>query len=188
MPAFEIHVGSASDIDTLCEIDADASRLFERAGLQLNLPTDHAFFRRERDRWMESLTSSSALIAARADGRILGFAASGVLDREPFLDQLSVRSEFMRLGIGTALLQAAEKLAVLRGGHALWLTTYGHLSWNRPFYERAGFVVMPEPLWGLEILREATYERRWLPSPEHRIVMRKRLRSGTNERVSSPYW
>jgi GNAT superfamily N-acetyltransferase len=134
---FEIHVGSASDIDALCEIDLDASRLFESAG----------------------------------------FAASGVRDREPYLDQLSVRTQYMRRRIGTALLTAAEKLAVIRGGRALWLTTYGHLSWNRPFYERAGFAVMSESAWGPEILEESAYERRWLPCPAQRIVMRKPLRS-----------
>jgi GNAT superfamily N-acetyltransferase len=176
---FEIHVGSESDIDTLCAIDLDASRLFERAGLELNLPKDHEFFRIERNRWAESLVSGSALIAVDPDTRILGFAASALRDQEPYLDQLSVRTEYMRMGIGTALLAAAEELALVRGGRALWLTTYGHLSWNRPFYERAGFTVTSESTWGPEILREATYERRWLPAPEHRIVMRKPLRSVT---------
>jgi GNAT superfamily N-acetyltransferase len=174
---FEIHVGSASDIDALCEIDLDASRLFESAGLKLDLPEDHEFFRRERNRWIESLASANALIAVGPDDRIMGFAASGVRDREPYLDQLSVRTQYMRRGIGTALLTAAEKLAVITGGRALWLTTYGHLSWNRPFYERAGFAVMSESAWGPEILEEAAYERRWLPCPAQRIVMRKPLRS-----------
>jgi GNAT superfamily N-acetyltransferase len=175
-PVFGIHVGLASDIDTLCEIDLDASRLFEYAGLELNLPENHDFFRIERNRWVESLASGSALLAVGPDNRIMGFAASGLRDHEPYLDQLSVRSECMRMGIGTALLAAAGKLALQRGGRALWLTTYGHLPWNRPFYERAGFSVSPESTWGPEILREATYERRWLPCPEHRIVMRKPLR------------
>jgi GNAT superfamily N-acetyltransferase len=176
-PVFGIHVGSASDIEALCEIDLDASRLFEDAGLELNLPEDHEFFRRERSRWIDSLACGSALIAVGSDDRIMGFAASAVRDREPYLDQLSVRTGYMRIGIGTALLAAAEKLAAMRGGQALWLTTYGHLPWNRPFYERAGFAVMPESAWGPEILQESSYERRWLPCPEHRIVMRKPLKS-----------
>ncbi|HEY4212444.1 MAG TPA: GNAT family N-acetyltransferase [Steroidobacteraceae bacterium] len=176
-PGFEIRVGTSGDIDTLCEIDLDASRLFERAGLELNLPEDHEFFHRERARWVEALACGSTLLAVDPNSRIMGFAASGVRDREPYLDQLSVRSEFMRMGVGSALLAAAEKLAVVRGGRALWLTTYGHLSWNRPFYERAGFVVTGESAWGPEILTEATYERRWLPCPEQRIVMRKQLGS-----------
>jgi GNAT superfamily N-acetyltransferase len=175
--AFEICIGSERDINTLCEIDLDASRLFEQAGLELNLPEDHAFFRNERIRWLDSLLSESALLARGGDGQILGFAASGQRDNEPYLDQLSVRVEFMRMGIGGALLAAAQDLALQRGGQVLWLTTYGHLPWNRPFYERAGFAVMPQSSWGPDILKEASYERRWLPSPEHRIVMRKELRT-----------
>src|SRR5581483_3145172 len=127
------------------------------------------------NRWLESLISGSALLAVDSGARILGFAASGWRDREPYLDQLSVRRGFMRMGIGSALLLAAHTLARQRRGRALWLTTYRHLSWNRPFYERAGFTVVPQSSWGPEILEEAIYERRWLPSPEHRIVMRKHL-------------
>jgi hypothetical protein len=52
----------------------------------------------------------------------------------------------MRQGMGTALLYAAMKLAMqARGrvhGRALWLTTYQHLRWNRPYYEHHGFVIV----------------------------------------------
>jgi hypothetical protein len=48
-------VSCICDIDTLCEIDADASQLFERAGLKLSLPADHEFLPVERRRWLDSL-------------------------------------------------------------------------------------------------------------------------------------
>lgn len=179
-PVVEIRTGTVTDIDVLCEIDSDASRLFELAGLELNLPDGHDFFRRERNRWIESLAAGSTLLAASREGRVLGFAASGLRDQEPYLDQLSVRSEFMRMGIGTSLLNAAQRRAVDAGGRALWLTTYGHLPWNRPFYERAGFAVVSESRWGPQIRMESSYERLWLPCPEHRIVMRKELTSCTS--------
>jgi len=43
-------VSCICNIDTLCEIDADASQLFERAGLKLSLPADHEFLPVERRR------------------------------------------------------------------------------------------------------------------------------------------
>ena len=82
----------------------------------------------------------------------------------------------MRGGIGRALLEATQLVARDCGARALWLTTYRHLTWNRPYYERLGFVVVPEDECGPEIRRTVAYERRFLPSPQERVIMRKDLR------------
>lgn len=174
-PQFAIRSGSVSDIDTLCAIDTDASTLFTEAGLDLNLPSDHQFFIAERARWWRSLESGKTLVMVGSMGTPVGFAASGVRDGEPYLDQLSVRTHAMRLGLGTALLNATESVARSDGARALWLTTYSHCPWNRPFYERAGFVVVRDLECGPEMLAEVTYERRWLPLPDKRVAMRKEL-------------
>jgi len=81
----------------------------------------------------------------------------------------------MRLGVGTCLLSAAEQVFWRAGARALWLTTYAHLSWNRPFYERKGYLTMPEGHCGPDMQRELDYERAWLPEPGDRIAMRKEL-------------
>jgi GNAT superfamily N-acetyltransferase len=170
-----IRPASVAEIDTLCKIDLDASRLFEHAGLFLELPSGHEFAVNERNSWLRSLTAGRALLAVSAAGEPVGFAAAGVLDNEPFIDQLSVLTKWMRLGIGTALLNAIVRVSRDSGAPALWLTTYGHLSWNRPFYERHGFVVVPERECGAELRKVLQYERRWLPCPEERVAMRKVL-------------
>lgn len=159
-----IRPASVAEIDTLCEIDRDASTLFEHAGLFLEFPSGHEFAVNERNGWLRSLMAGRALLAIGAAGEPVGFAAAGIVDDEPYLDQLSVRTKFMRLGVGSALLNAAVRAARDAGAPALWLTTYGHLSWNRPFYERAGFVVVPERECGAGICEVLGHERRWLPS------------------------
>jgi GNAT superfamily N-acetyltransferase len=174
-PQFSLRIASVADIDTLCEIDADASTLFAQAGLDLELPAGHEFFEAERNRWLRSLATGKTLLVIGSTGTALGFAASGMRDGEPYLDQLSVRTHFMRIGLGTALLDATEHMARASGGRRLWLTTYRHLPWNRPFYERAGFEIVPDVECGLEMMAELTYERRWLPLPHDRVVMRKDL-------------
>jgi GNAT superfamily N-acetyltransferase len=172
---FELRVGTEADLDLLCDIDLDAGALFVRAGLDLDLPAGHEFFVYERSRWLDSLVSGRTLVAMETDGSAIGFAATGVRDEEAYLDQLSVRTQFMRRGVGTALLVAAECMAQRARQGTLWLTTYAHLGWNRPFYGRAGFVVVPEAECGPEILAEVAYERRWLPCPDQRVIMRKQL-------------
>ena len=176
---YRLRVAMPTEIDSLCEIDLDACTLFTRAGLDMDLPADHEFFVAERTRWLRSLELGRTLVAVTPAGRVLGFASSGCVDGDPFLDQLSVHTQFMRRGIGSALLASTALRARNDGASDLWLTTYSHLSWNRPFYERAGFAVVPESACGPGILGVLAHERRWLPAPEERVAMRMAL--GAND-------
>jgi GNAT superfamily N-acetyltransferase len=170
-----IRIGSTADIDTLADIDRDACALFERAGLQLALPNEHEVSMTERKRWLACLAAGTVLIAVAPSGQDIGFAAVGKRDDEPFLDQLSVRVTSMRRRIGTGLLLASIEMARDGGGQTLWLTTYNHLSWNRPYYERHGFVLVSPEQCGEELRCELSFERRLLPMPEERVVMKKYL-------------
>jgi GNAT superfamily N-acetyltransferase len=176
---FTLRTGSVADIETLAEIDLDACQLFVSAGLDVDLPGE--FSLAERNRWLNSLASGRTLLAVDASDRAVGFAASGVLDGEPYLEQLSVCRSCMRRGIGRSLLEATTILARETGARSLWLTTYGHLSWNRPYYERSRFVVVPEAECGPQIRQTLTWEHQFLPRPEERVVMRKPLLATTHE-------
>ena len=176
---FTIRRGLPSEIGTLCAIDADASTLFERAGIDLNLPAEHEFSVAERNRWLRCLIAGTSLLAVDPADAVIGFAAAETMDGRPYLDQLSVRASSTRLGVGAALLGAIEQLTIDAGETVLWLMTYDHLPWNRPFYERSGYAIVPEAACGPELLRELAYQRRWLPLPDRRVVMRKRLTAKT---------
>ena len=99
----------------------------------------------------------------------------GTLDGEPYLDQLSVRVGHMQRGLGTALIEAVARLAASTGARTLSLTTYAHLPWNKPFYERRGFETVPAAEWAPEIAGQISLQRKWLPFPDERVVMRKTL-------------
>lgn len=169
----DLRVGTVADIGALQAIDLDASELFIGAGLDVDLPGE--FLQAELERWLQSLASGHAILAVEAGDRVVGFASRGMLDGEPYLDQLSVLRSCMRRGIGRALLQATICAAQETAAQALWLTTYGHLPWNRPYYERAGFAVVPEADCGPEMRRTLALERRFLPRPEERLAMKKDL-------------
>lgn len=79
----------------------------------------------------------------------------------------------MRRGIGAMLVRRALGWAAERGG-ALWLTTYAHLPWNRPYYERFGFEVVPEAQCGPQMRACLEAQRGVLPVPHQRIAMRHR--------------
>jgi GNAT superfamily N-acetyltransferase len=169
-----IRTGSLWDVDVLVEIDNDASMLFEQAGLRLDSSRERELELAERRRWSQCLCARTVLLAVQA-GRDVGFAALGLRDGEPYLDQLSVRVSAMQQGIGTQLLHGAIRMAQQARGRALWLTTYSHLSWNRPYYERNGFAVVTAEECGEELRGELLFERGILPCPQERVVMRREL-------------
>ena len=74
----------------------------------------------------------------------------------------------MRRGIGGALVALAVDWSKNR---PLWLTTYGHVPWNAPYYERFGFSRVDEASCGPEMRWFLDEERRALPCPEQRVVM-----------------
>ena len=175
-------VARIDELDTICDIDRDASRLFERAGLVMTPTEELELAAVERSRWLTCVRAGSTLLAATRGGEPVGFAALGLLDGAGYLEQLSVRVQAMRQGIGTALLSAIEEMAEKKQAPALWLTTWAHLPWNRPFYEKAGFSLVPEEHWGSEMRQQMAFERRLLPEPEKRVVMRKALGLGVATR------
>ena len=168
--AITIRPASPGDLDEAVAIDDDACALYEAAGLHVDLGPGHPFSRAERARWLRAASEGRAFLAVQPGGHAVGMLTLGFAGGLRYLDQLSVRMTAMRQGIGRRLLGRAIEWAA---GEALWLTTYTHLPWNREFYERAGFAVVPEsgcPEGIVEILEE---QRRWLPAPGERIAMRR---------------
>jgi GNAT superfamily N-acetyltransferase len=146
-----------------------------QAGLRLDSQNNREVENAERSRWAQCLSAGTVQIAVSPSGRDVGFAALGLRDGVPFLDQLSVRLNSMQQGIGTVLLNGSIQMAERAGGRAIWLTTYNHLSWNRPYYERHGFAVVALEECGEELRSELLFERRFLPCPQERVVMRREL-------------
>jgi GNAT superfamily N-acetyltransferase len=172
---FLLRAGTPTDLDTFVDIDNDAGALFVRAGFDLDLPDTHEFPKAERARWAASLAAGTALVATQRDGTAVGFIAVGRRDGEPFVEQLSVRMAAMRQGIGRTLLATAGEIERANGARRLWLSTYAHLPFNRPWYERQGFAVVRMEHCGADVLRTVAFERQWLPLPQERVVMRKAL-------------
>lgn len=164
-----------SELDVMASIDEDASALFVAHGITLNVSPEHELVLAERERWRRAAQLGRAFLAVDAEGASLGFTALDVVDGEPYLDQLAVRVSAMRRGVGASLLAHASAWAKAEGAAALWLTTYSHLPFNRPYYERHGYVVVPELQCGPGILHHLAEQRRLLPAPRQRVAMRRML-------------
>ncbi|MGI8336175.1 GNAT family N-acetyltransferase [Actinomadura scrupuli] len=91
--------------------------------------------------------------AARTGAEILvagdppvGFAAVIELDGRPHLEQIAVRPDHGRRGVGAALLGAVRD-----GRDGITLITFRDVPWNGPWYARHGFAELPEAAWGPEL-------------------------------------
>ncbi len=170
-----IQLATPHDLDEIVRIDDEATTLYASAGYALQLSPEHPFVIDEQARWRRSAEHQRLFFATDEQRRRLGFAALDIIDGAPYLDQLSVRESAMRRGAGRFLLRHAIRWAAEQGGSHLWLTTYAHLPWNAPFYQREGFHLVPESEWGPEIRHHVEAQRRCLPAPEHRVAMRRPL-------------
>ena len=77
--------------------------------------------------------------ALSSDGTPVGFAIVRMLDDLAYLQEIGVHPDHGRRGIGTALIHAVFAWARSHSIEAVTLTTFRHLPWNAPFYERLGF-------------------------------------------------
>ena len=159
------------ELATVAAIDDDACTLDAEWGLVIDLDPSHPFVVAERARWQAAMGAGLLEVAESPDGTLAGFAARGIVDGEPYLDQLSVRRLWMRRGIGTSLLRRAAGWAATHPSGRLWLTTWSHVPWNAPFYRRHGFVVPPERACGPELRAILQRQRDVLPDADRRIAM-----------------
>jgi GNAT superfamily N-acetyltransferase len=164
-----------SEIGVIAAIDDDATALYAEYGMAIELGPEHVFVQAELARWLRSAQLGSAFLALDEAGQAVGFAALDLVDGEPYLDQLSVRMAAMRRGIGGRLLAQSLEWAQAAGGSALWLTTCNNLPFNRPYYERHGYVVVPEANCGPGIRHHLEEQRLHLSAPDQRIAMKRVL-------------
>jgi len=118
----------------------------ERAAATLFAPEDLSPEQREQ------ITPEAEFEAAAREGRLwvavtdqgsaVGFALAGELDGAAHLLELDVHPDHGRRGLGAALVRRVEAWARAHRLPALTLTTFRHLPWNAPFYQRLGFRIL----------------------------------------------
>lgn len=112
----------------------------------------------------------AVLTAAQAEKRLwvaldghsypVGFALAQPTGETALLAEVDVHPDHGRQGLGRALVGAVIDWAQVEGFSALTLTTFAHLPWNAPFYERLGFRRLSEPEIPLALARVLEAEER----------------------------
>jgi ribosomal protein S18 acetylase RimI-like enzyme len=106
-------------------------------------------------------------------GGIVGFVVVDVLDGSAHVEEISVLPGAGCRGLGTALLDAVGAYAKRAGHAAVTLTTFADVPWNRPWYERRGFVAMAPREIGPELAARVQEEADHGLDPAVRVCMRR---------------
>lgn len=171
---YTVRAAASDELDQAIAIDDAAGLLFAEAGLSIDLSSDHPFVAAERARWRSAIAQGQLWFACTG-AEPVGFSALGRAGALAYLEQLAVRPEHGRRGVGKMLLTTACDHAKRSGNSELWLTTYAHVAWNKPYYERHGFSAVPESQCSPELQAHLAEQRAALPAPSERIAMVRKL-------------
>lgn len=105
----------------------------------------------------------------------VGYAIVDVIDGLAHLEQLSVRPDHGRQGLGAALLERVCMWADQQHYAAVTLTTFIDVSWNAPYYARHGFRVMSDAEIGPQLNARRALEAAHGLDPTQRVCMRRDL-------------
>jgi len=151
-------------------------------------PEDLPAGRHDETTSMEELQQACATgwlwIAVDASQQPVGFLLAQPHDaRSLHIREMDVLPAKGGRGTDTALLDAVAGAAAARGFRRLTLTTFSHLPWNGPFYERRGFRAMDASEHGAVIAD--TLRQEAAAGLRHRIAMCKAL-AGPTTGCASP--
>lgn len=132
---------TGSDMHQFAAIELAAARIIPEADLPASMRAETVPVNTLRRAGI-----GDRLIAAEhtPTSRLVGFALILDMDDVGHLHEMDVLPEHGRRGLGGALIEAVVAWAREQQRAAVTLTTFDHLPWNRPFYERHGFRVLGE--------------------------------------------
>jgi GNAT superfamily N-acetyltransferase len=127
----------------------------------------------------DDLASAGALlVAVGPDDAPVGYARIELVDGHAHLEQLSVDPAAGRQGIGGQLLDAVATWAAARGDREVTLTTFRDVTFNAPYYEARGYVVVPVAERPPELAALVDLEAAHGLDPAQRVTMRRSLDRG----------
>ncbi|MCK9782995.1 MULTISPECIES: GNAT family N-acetyltransferase [Enterobacterales] len=125
LPAIELSAGQLfSTLEDLRWISESGVQSVEK----------HVAFIRQQGHW----------VAVNRDNEPVGFIMTTSLPESLFIHELSVSLDWQNRGIGKLLIQKVKDEAKLHKFDAITLTTFRHVPWNAPYYQRLGFSILPE--------------------------------------------
>lgn len=137
----DVRTAVADDIVHIRSIGAAAGRRFATVD-------DPRIAERAEDEPLTADELRTWIDAGRAwvsgDATPVGFVVVDEVDGNAHIEEIAVHPDHGGRGHGAVLLETVASWASARGMDAVTLTTFADVAWNRPYYERRGFVVVDD--------------------------------------------
>ena len=135
---YRIKLAESENLSDLKEIELAAAELFFDDDLPAALKLDNTDLdeiekaRQENRLW---------LVIDNVSNKIFGFALLTHEDNQIHIKEIDVHPTHGQKGLGTRLLHNIIEWAKDQGYQFITLTTFRHLPWNVPFYQKVGFKI-----------------------------------------------
>ena len=171
---YRIRLAEADDVAFLPAIERAAAEQFVPYVDWLKISTD-LLKELTTPRFLRKAQTERRLWVAVVAGQPVGFVVVKFLLKSCFIVELDVHPDYVRQGIGSALVEACCLGAQAQGFGQVTLTTFRKVPWNIPFYRRLGFEVLPADRWSIEIRAIVQHEARYGFAAEKRAVMSRSM-------------
>jgi ribosomal protein S18 acetylase RimI-like enzyme len=146
---FVIRAAVEADIDVLAVIESAGDAQFAAAGHPEfhggeTISRETALTAIAEDRLKAAVSEDLANMGAAV---VVGWLMTGVEGDEFSIAQVAVLPTQQKSGIGRALMGHAISTAIDLGHRSVLLDTQADIPWNKPWYERLGFEVVPKEQW-----------------------------------------
>ena len=169
---FSIRQARSTDIPLLEYVERSAAEIYRTVGL------DHLLDGATVDPNLLAYMaiSNTLLVAVNRWDQPIGFIGGQNIVGNFHIIELSVAQSHQGKGVGKALMSAIYDQARREGYRALTLTTFRHLPWNGPWYQRLGFGEVIASDWGREYEEILDHEAQNGLDTKQRCVMALPLR------------
>ncbi len=170
-PIYRIAAARRSHLAAIPVIERAAARLFS----ERDLPPHIRYRVTDRKTLLRAQRDGRLWVALAAREGVVGFALADTMDNDAFLDEVDVKPDHGRRGIGKRLVEAVIDWATAQGRAGLTLVTFRHLPWNAPFYSSLGFRMLGEEELSCSVRERLQQEQAAGIDPGKRVAMRLAL-------------
>ena len=137
---YQIRPGRLDELEHLREIEQLAGRAFADHGMPEVAEDEPP----DIDTLSNYCLGGRLWVAVDSSDLPVGYLIAELVDGCAHIEQVSVHPHHAGQRIGEALIETLTRWAAARGLPALTLRTFKDVPWNAPYYERIGFLPVPE--------------------------------------------
>jgi GNAT superfamily N-acetyltransferase len=170
---YSVRLALPADAEHITEIEIDAGNRFAALNPPYRIVTEKGRSVSTFDSYkLLTLIGKEQVWVVLCSDIPVGFAACSAYENGAVLEEIDVVPAHGRRGLATALISLACGWARNHDLKFMELSTFDAVPWNAPFYQKLGFMILPENEWSSYIHAVRREEEASGLPMEHRVVMR----------------